>query len=581
MFPEKPEALTELSSDELVELRKSIAKAAESDEGKDASLEELTAALELSEACATELETRAAKEDALAKLAVEDEVVEVEVEVEVEETPEAPAAEVEEVVETPEADVEEVVETAEVIDEPAAEVAATPAEEFSALQQAATGGEATLPATTGAIEVQTSNASVTVAADVKGFHSGQQIEGMSQIVDAFMGRHVTLDRGGSDGDPAHVLSFASDFDSDRVIADNDNAIENGRIIKDGLDEQAAITAGGTCVPCTPFYDMTQLSAADRPVRDCLASFRADRGCFSFFEPIDLSSVIGSVGSLTLADDEAGYDCETCVDETGAPVTGPTPCKSCLEVPCPERRECEIEMIYRCLCFSNVTTQFFPEHVAAYIEASLAHWAQVAETKLIDAIKGASIQVAASNYHGAYTTLLPLIMLTIDGYRSRYRAKDQGFTVLLPEYARSIIKIDMLRAADCCSGCISDADVDEYFRCAGVDACFYRDTPTDGDPQIWGDQADGPLLPYPPNVQWGLYPTGSFVHLDAGQLDMGLVRDSSLNARNKYNIFFESFEGICFTGQESYWFETPFCASGSRPGTGDPVCPWDPAAPVHP
>lgn len=126
MFPEKPEALTELSSDELVELRKSIAKAAESDEGKDASLEELTAALELSEACATELETRAAKEDALAKLAVEDEVVEVEVEVEVEETPEAPAAEVEEVVETPEADVEEVVETAEVIDEPAAEVAATP-----------------------------------------------------------------------------------------------------------------------------------------------------------------------------------------------------------------------------------------------------------------------------------------------------------------------------------------------------------------------------------------------------------------------------------------------------------------------
>ena len=56
-----------------------------------------------------------------------------------------------------------------------------------------------------------------------------------------------------------------------------------------------------------------------------------------------------------------------------------------------------------------------------------------------------------------------------------------------------------------------------------------------------------MLGYPADVNWMLYPTGSFVRLDAGSLDLGVVRTKDDILKNKYCTFSETFEGIAYMG----------------------------------
>lgn len=52
-------------------------------------------------------------------------------------------------------------------------------------------------------------------------------------------------------------------------------------------------------------------------------------------------------------------------------------------------------------------------------------------------------------------------------------------------------------------------------------------------------------PTPANtkVVWYLFPEGTFSRADAGTLDLGVVRDSTLNSTNDYRYFAESWEAI--------------------------------------
>lgn len=51
-------------------------------------------------------------------------------------------------------------------------------------------------------------------------------------------------------------------------------------------------------------------------------------------------------------------------------------------------------------------------------------------------------------------------------------------------------------------------------------------------------------PAPPPMPW---PTGTFLHLDAGMLDLGLVRDSVMDSTSDYVVFSETFENVASRG----------------------------------
>jgi hypothetical protein len=98
--------------------------------------------------------------------------------------------------------------------------------------------------------------------------------------------------------------------------------------------------------------------------------------------------------------------------------------------------------------------------------------------------------------------------------------------------------------------------------AGVNVTFYDDSPTTGTSQIFGAQGAGALTAFPGTVQWGLYDEGHHLFLDGGTLDLGIVRDATLNSTNDYETFVETFEGVAHRGIESLWITSTVCPDGT-------------------
>jgi hypothetical protein len=59
-----------------------------------------------------------------------------------------------------------------------------------------------------------------------------------------------------------------------------------------------------------------------------------------------------------------------------------------------------------------------------------------------------------------------------------------------------------------------------------------------------------MLEFPDTFTWYLFAEGTFLFLDGGTLDLGIIRDSTLVGTNDYKMFVETFEGIAKVGVES-------------------------------
>jgi hypothetical protein len=153
---------------------------------------------------------------------------------------------------------------------------------------------------------------------------------------------------------------------------------------------------------------------------------------------------------------------------------------------------------------------------------------------------------------------------VAGYRSRHRTSDNiALRVMLPAWTKELLRADMARSFhgnDLEPLNVSDAQITGWFTARNVNVSWYVDTAT-GASQVFGTQSAGALNAFPSTVQWFLFVEGSFVFLDGGTLDLGLVRDSTLNKTNDYQIFAETFEAVAFYGIESLKITSTVCPNG--------------------
>jgi hypothetical protein len=89
---------------------------------------------------------------------------------------------------------------------------------------------------------------------------------------------------------------------------------------------------------------------------------------------------------------------------------------------------------------------------------------------------------------------------------------------------------------------------------------------------FGAQSTGVLAEYPDSFSWYMFAEGTFLFLDGGTLDLGIIRDSSLVGTNDYKMFIETFEGIAKVGIESLKITSAIAVNGVaaalRDTTGD-------------
>jgi hypothetical protein len=365
------------------------------------------------------------------------------------------------------------------------------------------------------------------------------------IADAMIKRHDSFGAGIMQGDGVKVpvATLVASYPEERRL--DQNFAKNEKLIKAVTSPQAIAASGGICAPVTPYYGLLELSVPARPVRDALPRFNADRGGIRYAIPPTLADVTTAVGLITAANDARG---------------GTFSQKSCQHVECPDLAEVDVSIIYHCVEFGNLQSRTFPEQVAQFNELVLAAHARKAEVNLLDGIVGASTTITAARVAGAVATLLGQMITAAAGYRSRNRMlPDAPLRVLAPAWVLDALQVDVIRSQFARFDSSDQTFTGELAK-ANVNVSWYLDSPT-GAGQVFGAQADGVLLPFPDDALWIMFAEGSFMFLDGGTLELGIVRDSVLNSQNDYQIFGESFENVAYLGIESMAVTSEFCANG--------------------
>lgn len=387
--------------------------------------------------------------------------------------------------------------------------------------------------------------------------SGEEVTDRAALAQVFSERiNGFVGQPASDGQKVTIARMTTEYPEDRHIGGGRDATEGtlARVFsRENLTGPQALTAaGGICAPPEPLYDVQTYAVDDRPVAAAIPSFQAARGGVTYRLPSTMGLMTGATGVMT-ADEDAEFD------SGGEPVNT----KDCLRIECPDLVTAEVEAIYKCVTIGNFGARTWPEDVAHNLDLASAEWARLAEIQFTNVIKSASTAVTVAKAANAWADLVGAILKARAGMISRHRmSAGQRFRVLLPAWLSEAMPLDGLRGGPASGHYdMTQAAIAGMLERYGVTVSFYKDGVTGGTAQVFGAQNAGALTDFPTVVQWAFFPEGSFFTLDNGTLDLGLVRDSTLNATNDYRIFMEAFLKVAYRGIESLWVTSTVCYSG--------------------
>lgn len=334
-----------------------------------------------------------------------------------------------------------------------------------------------------------------------------------------------------------------------------NARKIQQVIPNGIPglfgNRALIASGGLCAPLEPIYSMPNFTSSARPVRDGLPSFQAARGGVN----VPVATAIGDITSAI-----------TLISEAEDALGGTYATKSCQDLTCPEYTEVAVAAIAHCREYGNMNARAWPEKIAHENDLTMAAHAATAESFLLDRIKSLSIVLNAAQVINAYADLVRDLMRARANIISVLRM-DNGvtFRALLPEWILDDLVADVA-STEPEARYEAQAAFAGHLRSVGFAPSFYKDEVNSGTSQKFAAALAGNLAAFPAVAQVAVFPEGEFLHIDSGMLELGLVRDSTLNSTNDFQIFGESFENVARLGpaQGALWLNVGICPSGELP-----------------
>ncbi len=451
--------------------------------------------------------------------------------------------------------------------DPAPETAEVSGEQVAVLASAARmpAARPSLPRPTGAHSIQVrdrAGTALVASAGLEGFAPNHEFD-RHELAEAIIRKLRTRQAmpNGMREDVVIASAYYGDRFPDelRLLGDANDSAKIAAVIEarktfDGSDD-AVVASGGLCAPVTPYYELMNVAVADRPVRDSLANFNAVRGGLQFAAPPIIGDITTGVGVKTAAQDAAG---------------GTTAEKSCQIVDCPDFSTVQLAMVYHCLQFGNLNARAFPEMIATYTDLVMAAHARVAESKLLSSMWASSTKTSQAAVYGATSTIIFGLLQAAAGIRSRLRMRrEDRFHVWLPEWLPDVIAADLVNSQFIRFEYARD-DITALLNRYGVNVTWYLDGPSGGG-QVYGAQTpNAATLPFPTSVKGILAPEASYLFLDGGTLDLGIVRDSILNNTNDWQQFGETFEEVAFVGPESLGITFTVCPSGTTGGTATAI-----------
>ena len=390
-------------------------------------------------------------------------------------------------------------------------------------------------------QVSAAPVAITAGADIPGYSAGSALEDMTSVASAMEKRIHALRRvNGGDGEQHIVASITTSFPEDRTLTTD--AESNWAKINNVTSPEAIVAAGGHVAPFEARYDIFGFGTTGRPVRDALPRFQADRGGIRFITPPVLSDYANAVGVWTAANDAA---------------TTPNPAaKASLTVTAAGENTVATDAVTLQLQFGNLATRAYPELIARHNELGLIQHAREAEQNLLAKIASASTAVTTSSLIGFGRDFLVQVGRAAAAYRSRHRLEaDAPLRVIIPSWVKDAMAADLALAMPGDSTLNAYSEIDGYLSARGVVVSYSLDQ------NVYGSQGVTALLEFADSFTWYLFAEGTFLFLDGGTLDLGIIRDSSLVGTNDYKMFVETFEGIAKVGIEGLAITSTISVNG--------------------
>ena len=370
---------------------------------------------------------------------------------------------------------------------------------------------------------------ITAGADIPGYTAGGQMNDSHDIAEAMVSRLHGLRRvKGGDGEQHIVASITTQYPEARVLTqDTESNIAKIRAI---ASPEALVASGGHSAPFEVKYDIFGFGTNDRPIRDSLPRFAADRGGIRYILPPVLSDYGNAVGVWTNAvDTDPGTDV-----------------KSSLTVSSATETTVATDAVTLQLQFGNLMTRAYPELVARHNELALIQHAREAEQYIVSKLSTASTAVTSTSLIGFARDFLVQVGRASAAYRSRHRLDPaMQLKVIAPSWIKDAMRADLVLSMPGDNSMnTADSEIDGYLAARGVSITFSPDM------TVFGSQSSGAMTEFPDSFDWYLYAEGTFLFLDGGTLDLGIIRDSTLVGTNDYKMFVETFEGIAKVGIES-------------------------------
>lgn len=388
--------------------------------------------------------------------------------------------------------------------------------------------------------------------------SRDELDSLGALTQAMHLAGSTMKTSGDRGRP--VASLEWEYPQERRLGKDPAA--NARVLEQVAGPQAIAASGGICGPVAVDYSVPTFATQERPLRDGLVQFGADRGGVMFTSPPTLTELAAATSVWTEAIDAA----------PGETV------KTTAAVSCPDLQTVYVDAVPTRILMGNFLQRFNPEVATAQVETALAYAARVAELNLLAKINAASTETTSTAYLGATRDLLATIDLVCAAIRERQRVpRSTMMRVVLSDWVRDMLRADLARElAHDRDGennlSVTDAQIDAYLAVRGIvpiwilDPLAAQGTGRTYPLQGFADQAAGALNGWPTKVVFYVFPEGSFTFLDGGLLNLGVIRDSTLNATNDLEMMVEPFESVAFRGIESLKVIAPLAPNGGSAGS---------------
>lgn len=396
---------------------------------------------------------------------------------------------------------------------------------------------------------------------------GAQIRNEAELAEAFIAA-IDANKGyAGNGQKVPVVSARAAYPEHLQLSLSD-AIGNGakmdairRELAGNGGAQGLTASGGVCAPTEVRYDQPVVGTDARPVRDqALTRVGAPRGGVRTLPPPALTELSGAVA---VWDDATGLT-------AGGASTGASS-KPVLTVTCPEETETIVDAITARLQYGEFRARYFGEQISAWMElAGVAH-ARLAEQTLLAAIAAGSTNVTGgATVLGSSRDVLADLDRTVAGFRGRHRLPlNQAFVWAAPSWLRDNIRTDLARELPGATAerlATADAEIESFFAVRNIRPVWLLDG--ESGQQMSQTQNAGAVSAWPLTAVTYLYLPGTWYFLDGGMLNLGIVRDSTLNDTNDVQFFMETFEAAHFHGVESLRLVLDICADGSTSATVD-------------